>query len=408
MGDTVDMLEASTPSSLDDELSVLDVQVQNPSDPVVNSEQAIAALVAKAPSDLTTLDEFHASFQANDEDVQRSETLATESIRIKQRGLICAIEAEALNNLAPGLINPSNPLGLYTEQPSPANVEDTVTSLENAADLLSTRTRTSTKELITALATLLTKQGTAALEEMDQDQLVLSNALTHFIKTHGNVSLDNLRLGTGVGSTEQALAVPVEDIDSDESSTDPIVKYMTQIRQAMGSETNSAVFAEIVSACPYMFLNERLYHVPTLAKGDGLGAQPGAATRPALPRLIRLSGMVAAAGQTRNQQYFRTVAGAMLGLSKHLYMLSEQIDGTGEVTIKISMSALSSLAYEIAGVSRRLKEHTDMIHTYITLTADLYAALCGVTRTVAEVPTIGLERFLQSGKGRSARSHFLR
>lgn len=380
---------------LDDELSVLDVTVQDPTISDNHNAENLERLTEHAPADLSTVEEFHANLELCSNNLRRADAIATEALKLQRRGKVCALEAEELDALSPGLLSPQNPIGLYTEQTSTTNVKDTVTTLQSASALLASQSIAQTKELLTELAKLLIRQGESALLMLDEDQLALSKALTAFVQAHGDQSIDQMRLGGGIGSTKQAMALPLSPIDAELNPDDPYAIYTTTLYKSMGSFAVSGCFSEIMAGGPHLFAQDKAYLLHGLAAGQGLCyARTNRGLNP--PSEALLCGIMARAGQPEYQAYFRLLAGAMLGLAKHMADLTTQLTAEPSED-SLSVAQIAAIAYEAAGVARALKTRLDQVHVFVTATADLYAALCGVSRTPNQPLELSTETWKRLG-----------
>lgn len=355
-----------------DDLGVLDLVAQDPNIPDNNGPEQMQKVIAQAPIDLTEINEVVVDLSLAQDKSEQGMNVVAEALQLRKVGKISVSQVMALEDIITGVVDETNPIGLYTETPTAANLDETVKRVNQRGMDLVEDARQSTRSLIEKLVKLLNVAGAGTLETVDTYHQQYIRAVSAYTDVHGFLPMDFQRRGAGIPS--QAMMSDYISRHLDEVNCeldDAIAKYVKRLKDEHLITSTSAALIDMITGSYSISVDGKSYELTTLARGEkpqyvvetkDIGSE--------FPEMLRLSNVVTGVGSKTTIEYLRSLAGAMLGLATYLNDSLKQEEQDANALRETSFDAVAVAALGQA-LQRRFNQGIALLHA----TAGLYSEL---------------------------------
>ncbi len=355
-----------------DDLGYLNLTAQDPDVPDNNGPEQMEKIIAQSPIDLTEINEVVVDLSLAQDKSAQGMSIVAEAMKLRQQGKISASQAMALEDIVTGVVDATNPIGLYTDVPTAANLDETVKRVnQRGVDLLD-ESRQATRTLAERLIKLLNAASTGTLETIDTYHQQYVRAVAAYTDVHGFLALDFQRRNGGI--PEHAMLHDFIDRHLDEVNrdlNDAIGKYVHQLQDLhLLASTNSAL-SDMVHGALSITVDGKVYDLATIAQSEQISffvpADDQVSPR---PYMVRLSEVVTGVGSKTTVDYLRSIAGAMLGLASYLNNALKKEDQDANAAREAAFDAVAAAALGQA-LQRRFNQGIALLHATTALYNEL-------------------------------------
>lgn len=378
-------------SQLLDDLQVLELTVQDPDKADNTGPEQMKKVIAQSPADLTEIDEVVVDLSLAKDKTLQGASLVSESFDIKKRGKIGASEVMALEELAGGIVNAENPIGLYTDVPTGANLQETVKRVGDRGNVLMAEGASASQELNTTLIKLLNKLGSDGMtlvEKIHQDNV---SAVSAYVTAHGFLPVDfqrKMKEGNELPLGDASLNIHAVSLNPESPPVDALAKFVTVLIENKLASPSSKALQDAITCQPKLMVDGVVYDLESVARGEGV-LYTGGEVCEEVPVNQMLSSVVGQAGSGTTVNYARLLCGAMLGLATYLGNLkAPQDDATKDLNAAREFAFKSLSAATLGQVLQKRFDRTVSLITGVTV---LYNELA-LTKEPAKVPAPAVEK----------------
>lgn len=268
-----------------DDLGVLDLVAQNPDVPHDNDPAQVAEIVAAHPTDLADVQDVIVDLTLAQDKTVQGASLVSEALCIQARGKVSASQVMALEEIVTGIIDSENPIGLYTDTPTAANLEETVKRVAQRGMDLVAESQRSTKTLAENLIKLMNKAGTGTLELVEQSHQNYVRAVSAYTEAHGLLPLDFQR--RFAKDNELPLQDDYIHLHASDSYDDALGRFTMALVEKGLLVRECRPLTEILTGYPFIDVNSVSIDLFKVASGEGLERLEGLNTD--FPQGVKLS-----------------------------------------------------------------------------------------------------------------------
>ena len=370
-----------------DDLDVVNLVPTDPGTSFNGNAGQMQNLEESLTGDVTDIGEIIVDFSKLRDQTDQGNQVANAIMAIEKRRTISASEVMALEDIVNGIVDAENPIGLYTDKPTGANVDETVDRLKaRGADIMN-QASTASSALNERLVALLNKTGNDAMQVIDQCHQAYTSAVSAYVTAHDFTPIDFCRR-----ATPELNAPLANDWLSNHASwyhnpVDAIERFVDAMRQVGALAPLSRSLNEAILCSNEFTADERIYDLATVAAGEGTGLwkeylrDSVGVFKPGDRMLITV---VSGIGSETAIGYLRLLAGAMLGLATYLGKLPKpEADATDNLNTAREY-AFKNL--DASNLAQALQKRFDQIITILKAATALYEELA-----LTEVPVIVLK-----------------
>ncbi len=364
----------SDPSQTIDDLGYLELTAQDPTVTDNNGPEQMEKVIAQSPTDLTEIKDVVVDLSLAQDKTAQGLNIVAEAVKLRTKGKVSASEAMALEDVVNGIVDVTNPIGLYTDVATGANLDETVKRVNQRGMDLVDEGRQATRALSERLVKLLNAAGSGTLETIDTYHQQYVRAVAAYTDVHGFLPLDFQRRGddylcnSELAMMGDLLSKHLDEVNRDRN--DAIGKYVRLLQnEGLLSIGNSAV-RDIITGEQSFNVDGKTYWLNDIAGGQTLQSLTYEDERSKAPDMFKLSSVVSGAGSKTSVDYIRSVAGAMLGLATYLNnsLKKESDDANAAREDSYDAVAIASLGQAL---QRRFTQGIALLHA----TAALYNEL---------------------------------
>lgn len=371
-----------------DDLNVLELTAGTPSESGLSGGQAATAVAQAAGGDPSAIDEIIVDFSLVENDLNRASDIDAERLRIKNAGVVSAMEAVTLREMGVGIGAQD---GAFSDVPTSSKVTEVVQAADQRVNFLIDDGVKRSRSLLTRLIAELNEQGTAALTQADVAATALAAAVNAYLDKYGFQEVDMERRSEEGNEKPRVGESTILDMvnaarDARDTNPDTIDTFLLKLfdHGFINIVNQSGPLALVLSRGTMLEAGEKVYWLDALGEGKQIEGTDLTNENAVATTVNRNSGQLFfVTGKTNAVDCMRMLGGAMLGMATTLAEQFKRLENEGEQYTLVEIHQILPMALEATQLAKVLFCTTAQCLKFNQFSIELYEGLCAKDLNVA-------------------------